>query len=137
MHDKKNKYLCFVRANDIRHEYDTEKVVVSKNRNCPKYVPYKIGYSPKEVAEFVYSEKMLIKAQERIDADKIAAEARLKEDRAERKDQRDKDIAREQEQRDKDIAREQEQRDKDFWHKLIIPIVAAACGAALTAAFRG
>lgn len=122
LHDKKNAYLCFADAADLSDEYgiatNTDEystlpttVVISKDRKCEKFVPYKVGYSPKEMAERVHKSQLIAIAEARLVADKErgAAAALISEERAE--DRRRDDKGWQVQQRKEDIER-QEQRDR-------------------------
>ena len=145
LHDKKNAYLCFADAADLSDEYgiatNTDEystlpttVVISKDRKCEKFVPYKVGYSPKEMAERVHKSQLIAIAEARLVADKElgAAAALAAEERAE--DRRREDKAWQVQQRKEDIERQEQYREKDLRHKIVIPIVTAVVTTVVLAA---
>ena len=90
--DKIHKYVCFVMAQDLTGLYGVEvfnvsdnalpKVVVSEARKCKKFYPYKVGYTPKEVAEQLYRDEMIILAKKQIEDAAIRGEEQRIADRA-------------------------------------------------------
>ena len=135
-HDKKNAYLYFVDTANLCNEYGTTDstdkystlptaVVISKEKECEKFILYKVGYSPKEMAERVHNSEIIRIAEARLvpDKERGAAAALAAEERAE--DRRRDDKAWQGQQRNEDIKRQEEYRKSDRRDKIVIPIVTA------------
>lgn len=125
--------VCFVMAADLSAEASGHQApdaarrtlaVIGRDRECGKFAPVMIGYTPKEVADMTMQDVLLKAANDR-------AEERIREDRAWRESQEAKAAERRQQQ-EKEAARRQKERDEQEWRRKILLTLA---GIALSGVF--